>query len=154
MAGTKQQKQRKQEKLVIGGALFIIALSIITTLWVSGVLFSSGDKGPAYKNVTFTDALITCENETRASYGSKLMRLVPDDHSSRYDSSSNQFKIFFKAAMTSSKSESGIGEFYINCYVNAERGRIADYDVYEQKDSPTEAIRKDEGGLFGWPINK
>lgn len=151
MAPRKNPIQLRQERLVIAGALFIIAVSVFSTLWFSGILFRGAGSSGNYQNITFTDALITCEAESREQYGDKLLRIVNDDHSSRYDGKSNQYKIFFKATMASQKSESGISEFFINCYVNADRGRIADYDVYENKEQRTEAIRKDEGGMFGWP---
>lgn len=150
----KNKRQKKQEVLVIVGALGVIVASVVTTLFLSGFLmdqFSSEDGG--YKNVTFTDALLTCDQYTRQSFSGKLTRLNVDDHSSRFDPSSNQYKIFYMAEAKSSDSETGMGEFYVNCFVNAERGKVAYYESLEKKDAKTEAIRKQRGGLFGWPID-
>lgn len=149
----KKSKWGRQEIAVIVAAVVIVVLSVFVTLWVSGVFSASSAQQRGYKNITFTDALLTCEKQVRSTYSGKLLRLVTDDHSNRFDKSSNHYKIFFDAAISSNKSESGIGEFYINCEVSAHRGQVSDFAAYEQKESPTEAIRKDEGGLFGWPIN-
>lgn len=150
MANSRVQK-RKQERLVIWGGVLIIVTSVVMTLWVSGALFKFDSSG-GYKNVTFTDALLACQKQSRELYEGKLQRLVTDDHSSRYDNASNRYKIFFDATMSSQKSASGSKEFYINCFVNADGGRISGYDTYEQKENTTEAIRQDKGGLFGWPL--
>ncbi len=151
---SKSNQQRRQELIVIWGALVIIAVSVLMTLWFSGVLFGGNGESSGYQNVTFTDAQLICENASREQYSGKLQRLNADDHSSRFDSRTNQYKIFFNATIASPQSETGSSEFFISCYVSAERGRIADYDASEKKEQRAEAIRKDEGGMFGWPINK
>lgn len=147
---SQHSQRRRQERLVVFIGVAIIATSIITTLWYSGVLWHGNDQ-PGYKNVTFTDALLQCEKEIKTSYGKQLRSLTFDNHSSRFDVSSYQYKVFFKAQMGSATSAAGASDFYLNCFVSAERGKIASLDAYEKKESQTEAIRKDEGGIFGWP---
>ena len=137
---------------MILSAVGVVVLSVVTTLLFSDVLLDTlsggGDQG--YRNTTFTDAVIACRGQSQDAYGNQLQHLTLDDHSSRMDNSANQYKIFFKAMMT--KRQDDGGEFYINCYVSADSGRIAYFEGMEQKSTPTEAIRRNDGGLFGWPI--
>lgn len=149
---TKSTQQKRQERLVVIGAVGVVALSVVTTLLFSDVLLNklAGNGDGGYKNTTFTDAVISCRAHSQKAYGRQLEQLTLDDHSSRMDDAANQFKIFFKAMMVKRSDDSG--EFYINCYVSAESGRITYYEGMEQKSSPTEAIRRNDGGLFGWPI--
>lgn len=148
----KQQhtQRRRQERLVVLIGAGIIATSIVTTLWFSGVLWGRGDS-TGYINTTFTDAQLQCEAEIKQSYGQQLRSLTFDSHSSRFDQSSHQYKIFFKAQMAGSNSTVAASSFYLSCFVSAERGKITALEAFEKKESQTEAIRKEEGGIFGWP---
>lgn len=145
-------QRKRQERLILALGAGIIAASVVTTVWISGVLGGRGSTS-GYQNVTFTDAVLNCESQVRQTYRSQLQNLTLDDHSSRFDQPSYQYKIFFKAQM-SSKAGTTASDFYLNCYVSADRGNIATLDAYEQKEAQTEAIRKDQGGLFGWPMGK
>lgn len=146
-------QQKRQERLIIAIGVGIIAASIVTTLWFSGV-FGSSKPAPQYQNITFTDAVVKCETHIRGTYEGRLRVLMLDDHSSRFEQKSYLYRLFFKAEMTNGKSESSVGDFFINCYVDADKGRIATFETYEQQESQTEAIRRDDGGLFGWPLKK
>ena len=147
-------KLSKQERYVIFGAVGVIAASIFTTLVVSGVIFNvgGGDEG-GYQNVTFTDAVISCQDQTRNSFGNKLTNMVLDDHSSRFDQRSNMYKIFFQVEVTRSKEQENNG-FYVNCFVSASRGLITEFESLEQKVTQTETIRRERGGVFGWPMKE
>ncbi len=136
-------------------ALSIISLSVATTLFFSDFLLDKldGKDEGGYRNVTFTDAVLKCQTEARNNTKVKLQQITLDDHSSRLDENTNQFKIFLKATRAGADASEAQGTFYINCFVNGFNGRIAYYEGMEQKASRTEAIRKDEGGLFGWPLN-
>ena len=148
-------KKRSQERLVIASAIIVVLASILTTLYVSGFFSSLEPQDEqSYQNITFTDAVIICREQTRDAFKSSLRNQTLDDHSSRFDQTSNTYMIFFKAQMASKKNEFGFGDFFINCYVSRSRGRIASFDVYEDKESSTEAIRRNSGGLFGWPLKK
>lgn len=155
----KAEPKKKQERLVVIAAFGIVAVSIITTLYITGVSSSLGGReSSGYNNVTFTDAVITCEEQTRQAYKGELQSLVLDDHSSRFEQRSNTYKIFFNASMggksSRNRGEAGPSVFFINCYVNGSQGRISSYEAYEDKEMTTKAIRKDDGGLFGWPLKK
>lgn len=151
----KSQVQKKQERMVLLVAVGIIGLSVATTLYFSDFLLSKfgadGDGG--YRNVTFTDALVKCQKKTRETYDGELSNITFDDHSSRFDQSANQYKIFFKADMIEHDDDSD-GGFYINCFVSARTGRIGDFEGMEQKANRAEPLRRNDGGLFGWPIKK
>lgn len=148
----KSALQKRQERYVIMAAVGVVVLSVATTLLFSDVLLQtlSGEGGQGYRNTTFTDAVIACRGQSQSTYANQLQHLTLDDHSSRMDNAANQYKIFFKANIAKRNAQGG--EFYINCYVNAESGRIAYFEGMEQKSAPTEAIRRNDGGLFGWPI--
>ena len=151
---TRSKKQQKRQELtVILIGIAIIGASVFTTLWFSGVLRGSEGRG-GYQHVSFTDAALQCESQVRKMYEGRLLVLSLDDHSSRFDESYDLFRIFLKAQIKSARSESGVSDFLINCYVNAEHGKIATLDAYEQKESQTEAIRQDDGGIFGWPTKQ
>lgn len=138
--------------MIVGGVA-IIALSIAATLWFSGAMQQGASLEQGYENVTFTDAQMTCNETVRNQYGASLLRLEPDNHSSRYEHSAHQYKIFYKAIVSSGKGASNPAEFYVSCLVNASRGGIDEFDAAEQKEISSGAQRKSEGGVFGWPIN-
>ena len=137
---------------MILAALGVIVVSVATTLLFSDVLFArlGGQSNSGYNQVTFTDAVVQCQQMVRAEFKTKLSHVVLDDHSSRFDQASNQYRIFFNAQQTKPKSEEDAG-YYVSCMVNASTGRITEMEGAETKDSPTEAVRKEDGGMFGWP---
>lgn len=143
-------RQRRQEWLVIAMGVGIIAASVATTLWLSGFFARGGEE--KYQNVTFTDAVVRCEARARDTFQGQLRLLTLDDHSSRFDQGAFAYKVFFNAQMADPKGEGAAAEYFINCFVSAEGGRIATFDLYQQKESQTEALRQDDGGLFGWPL--
>lgn len=147
--------RKNQEMFVIVAAIVIIAASVISTLWVAGLLFGDGDEeGKGYRNITFTDAVLSCQKQSRGAFGSKLIQLTLDDHSSRFDQPTNLYKIFYRAQLSDSENDSGQSDHYVNCFVNAEKGRVSYFESMEEKSLKTEAIRKDNGGIFGWPLKK
>lgn len=148
-----QHQQTQVRLLMSAAAAGIILISVALTLWLSGVFRPDSESNPGYQNITFTDATIACENKARAAHGATLQQLVMDGHSSRFDSRRERYKIFFTATMGSLKAENGVAEFYINCFVSTYRGRITSFEIYEKKEDSTDAIRKDKGGIFGWPMN-
>lgn len=128
----------------------IIASSVITTLYFTGFLWGR-DSEPGYQNITFTDAVLTCEQQTRSAFPRQLRTLTIDDHSSRFAAADNQYKIFLRAMLFQPASSAGTGELFVSCMVSADRGRVTAYEALEQQTSPTNVIRRDEGGIFGWP---
>lgn len=153
MIQQRKAEQKRQEWLVVIIGIGIILASIVTTLWFSGVI---GNKQPVarYQNVTFTDALVMCEKQVRGAYQGRLRVLTFDDHSSRFDPDYYLYRMFFNAVMSSDTNESGTGEFFINCYISADKGQVAKFEAYEKRESQTEAIRRDSGGMFGWPLKR
>jgi hypothetical protein len=151
MAKSKKNITGKQKTLVIILALAIVAASAATTLYFSDLLFggSGGDAGPGFKHVTFTDAYLECKNYTRERYASRMQRLIDDDHSSRYDHATNQFKIFFQLEMTKPSGARAALPYWVNCFVNASNGKISNFEVGEAKNDP--APRPGGSGAFGWP---
>lgn len=132
--------------------LVIIALSVISTLWLRGIFSSGDDEGRNYQNITLTDAVITCENEIRSVHKQRLRHLTLDNLSSRYDKAANLYRVFFVADLQFGK-EAGTpsSTFLIGCFVSAKRGKIKGLELFEKKESTTEPIQKRDGGIFGWP---
>ena len=145
---------KHQKALLLALALVIILTSVVSTLWWRGVLFSSlGSDAKGYQNITLTDAVITCENETRSIYKNRLRYLTLDNLSSRYENSSNLYKVYFAADVQSGKDPAApVSQFIISCLVGAKRGNIREFEAFEKKESRPEAVRKREGGVFGWPL--
>ncbi|WNO08782.1 hypothetical protein [Teredinibacter sp. KSP-S5-2] len=141
----------KQNLGVVIGGVAVVVLASFLTLYFSGVIFPDGfgGKKKGYQNVTFTDAVLTCEKETRDSYGNKIKLLTVDNHSSRYEQNAFLYKIFLKMNLRNKENKPAL--HYISCFVKSSNGRIAKYDVYEEKESKTEANRKGDSNAFGWP---
>lgn len=147
---SKTRQQKRQERVVILVAALIIASSVISTLYFTGFIW--GDRSePGYQNITFTDAVLTCEQQTRSAFPRQLRTLTVDDHSSRFATSSNEYKIFLRAVLLKPTSSGGTGEVFVSCMVSADQGRVTAYEALEQQTSPSNVIRRDEGGIFGWP---
>lgn len=136
---------------MIGGAILIIVLSVLSTLWINGFFLSAGHNNNAYRNITFTDAVINCQNETRSRHKNQLQNLTLDDLSSRFDQATNLYRVFFHAQVSNSSRDSAAKDIYISCLVSAGRGKITAYEAFEKKETPTEPIRQEDGRLFGWP---
>lgn len=132
--------------------LFIMLMSVITTLWVRGVFLPAGDDGQEHQNITLTDAVITCENAIRNNYKTRLRHLTLDNLSSRYDKSANLFRVFFVADMQAGKDPGALSKpFLVSCVVDARRGKIGGLELFEKKENAAEPIQKRDGGIFGWP---
>lgn len=153
MAESETPRIRWQEIVVLCGALGIIVVSVVTTLWFSGVFSPESSEEETYRNVTLTDAVLACEKKAYEAHGPMLRQLVLDNLSSRYDTRTGQYKIFHVATMASPKPGGAAMDFYVNCFVNTHRGSVTSFEIYEKRENPTEAIRKDGGGIFGWPNN-
>ena len=131
-------------------AMLVVTLCIAAGSWLYVSYFAASNRDKAYKNVTFTDALLECRQYTRERYGDSLQHLVMDDHSSRWEQSSGVYKIFFKATL-SRKGSAEPREFWVACDVSGERGKIRDYDESEQRGTKSGVQRRNDGGIFGWP---
>lgn len=137
-------------------AVLIVVLAIASWLYMSRIDMILGKAdGEGYRNVTFTDAMLTCQNFARERYGARIRQLTLDSHSSRWEQRTGQYKLFFRTTMTgrgsTSKGVSPTADFWINCDVNGRRGKVRDFDLIEDKTQKNEAQRKRDGGLFGWP---
>lgn len=147
---SKTVRQKRQERLVILAALGIIASSVISTLYFSGFIWGARSEAD-YQNITFTDAVLTCKQQTRSAFPRQLRTVTIDDHSSRFAPASHEYKIFLRAMLLQPGSTEGTGELFVSCTVSADRGRVTAYEALEQQKSPSNVIRRDEGGVFGWP---
>lgn len=145
---SKKTKLTRQEAWVIAGAIAVILTAVFSTWYFSGALLEAldGDSQESYKNVTFADAVLQCQQKAQAEFPKGLTQVTLDDHSSRFDSTGKRYRLFFTVAI-GGNSEAGL---YLRCTVNT-RGRILNFSVDSKQSEPTEAGRKDKGGVFGWP---
>jgi hypothetical protein len=142
--------RKKQNLIVIVIAVVIILSSIVTTVYVSEVMGERDSDNRGYQNVTFTDAVLACESDTKQEFGSSLSQLVIDRHSSRYDADAFVYKIFLEAYTPKGTNE--LSEFFVTCYVKSSNGRVSRFDVFENVESnDSEAVRKGGDKFIEWP---
>lgn len=145
---------KKQNALVVFVSLAAIVLSTVIIAYYTGSLdkLLNFNQGPQYKNVTFTDAVLTCRDYAKKQFSKKLSTLVVDNHSSRYEDKQFLYKIFLELDIKQEDSEPPV-LFYVNCFVKAGSGRIAEFESFE--DSETGEARAIDGtNMFGFPLRK
>ncbi len=144
---------RKQNTLVITFALVVVCSSVFLTLYATGVLFGSADTDEkGYQNVTFNDAVVTCSDNTRDTYGKKIRNLVVDNHSSRFDDRQYLYKIFLKMDLYNADGN-GAALHYINCFVRSGNGALRKYEVFREEESGS-SKPIDDTNRFGMPKSR
>ena len=103
----------------------------------------------SYKNVTFTDATLTCKEAAHNEFSESLQSVMVDNHSSRYEHNYFLYKIFLQADTTEKANETTL--YYINCYVKASNGNIETFDVFEDIDTAKSGLGTKPGNFFNWP---
>lgn len=143
-------KNQKQNTLVVLGAVGIVVVSALATVaFTTGLMGSMGRDDEGYKNITFTDATIACEEEVVDTFGKKLSQKVVDNHSSRFESQVGLYKIFLSAY---TKNKNQTVEYFVSCFVQARNGRISKFETFENKEAPKgEAIKKHSDKFIEWP---
>lgn len=142
---------RKQQLLVAGIAALVLVCASIGSTWLikTGRVGGNG-KQTGYQNVTFTDAVLTCEAIVKERYGERILTLEVDNHSSRFDNKVFLYKIFLKSNMVSKNNKHG-NMHYVNCFVQASDGGIDKLEVLEETEVETEAVTGKDTNAFGWP---
>jgi len=141
----------KQKLIVVLGAIGVLLVSVVmTAMLIDGGLLWQKEESGGYKNVTFTDAVLTCQDTTNSKFSDKIRSLVVDNHSSRYESKLFIYKIFLKVYMESDDSGE-VNLHYINCFVKSSSGRVKKYEVFEDKEEETTPVTEKETNAFGWP---
>lgn len=140
-----------QNITVIAGAVGIIALAVCSTLYFTGQLdIGKGAGEEGYRNVTFTDAVLACQEEVRDEFDNKLQHMLVDSHSSRFDNADSFYKIFLTVEAKGKSSTAN--QFFINCYVVSSNGRIKEFEIFEQKEvKKSQAIKRDDDKIFQFP---
>ena len=140
--------------VVVIVAISILVALVFFTLVASGVISFSGDKRSkaGYNNTTFTDAVVTCDEEVRSTYGKRIQTLVVDNHSSRFEQASNQFKIFLQMTLYEGK-QGEIKSMFVNCFVGATRGSIRNIVYLDGETAPASNSKSSDDGtnFFGIP---
>lgn len=147
---------RGQNIFMLVVATVVVTFSVALTLYMSGSLASFGggrEESSQYRTVTLTDALVECERHARKELGKRLKSLSVDTHSSRFDTMDHRYKVFFIAELYDNNSRKGVAKsFHVNCFSSGERATVAQFKVVEDRDYKPEAIQRQEGGVFGWPL--
>lgn len=137
-------------------ALSVIALSVVATLGFSGNLdlssFGIGGSGEnTYRNITFTDAQLACEEEARKDFGNRLKLITLDTASSRFDASSNRYRMYFKLSMLPrlGANRDIPVNFFLNCFVHGGRGKVTHFESVEDKEDSVRPIRENTRGPWG-----
>src|SRR5690554_6165992 len=125
-----------QAALLVIVSLLIIFGSVGSTLYFTGVSFGDfshqvGDVlGLEYKNVTLTDARLSCEKELRTRFEGRIQVMHVDTLSSRLDPAEDVFKVFMEADIYSDSSRQGAPrKMFMNCFVSAQRGHISSFEA-------------------------
>lgn len=141
--------EKKQNIAVILAATLIIVCSIIATLLASGIISIGEGEETRVRNVTFTDAVVTCRESAGQTYGENIKTLVTDNHSSRFDERSFQYKIFLQMDILDAKGDLSTLH-YVNCFVRASNGKIQKFETFEEKESK-QSSPLDDTNMFGIP---
>ncbi|MFT7559527.1 MAG: hypothetical protein ACI93R_001438 [Flavobacteriales bacterium] len=150
VAANKAKKAKIQDTLVVVLALAFVLVSIFMALYLSGALVDMGSSdSKGYKNVTFTDALLTCKAEAKDVFDEDLSQLVVDNHSSRYDDRVSLYKIFIEVDIRGKKK---MEHYFVNCYVRASNGRISEFESFEEREvKKGKAIQAESEKFIDWP---
>lgn len=140
----------KQNTYVVIAAVGIVLISaLVTAAFSSGLLEGRGGEDNKYRNITFTDATLRCEEEVDEKFRRYDSQRVLDNHSSRFENAVGLYKIFFNV-FTKRKNETA--EYYVSCFVRSRDGRIDKFEVSENKEAPKgEAIKKHSDKFIEWP---
>lgn len=141
---------KKLNMIVTFAALAVIVVSsMVTYLAVEFIEVDGSGGSDGYQNITFTDATLTCQSQTRDKYGKRIKTLAVDNHSSRYDERQFSYKIFFEMDL---KGDNGkLKAHYVNCFVRSDSGKINKFEVFEV-DGKTPSRVDDGTNMFGFPI--
>lgn len=142
---------RGQRIAVVLFAIVVVVVSVLVTLFFSDSSVNPWREGEiiGYRNTTFTDAVLSCESETKSIYGERIKHLVVDNHSSHYDDKHLLYKIYFTLDLKKDddiNTETSLN--YVNCYIKGQNGRLAKYDVFEHLEEVVKPITQSAPSLF------
>ncbi len=100
---------------------------------------SSGEGQGSYRNVTMTDAYVTCEQRLKSELGSNLSNYSPDNLSTRYSQKRGRFLIFFRAQLK--ESGAGLSDNYVTCEVSGS-GSIQQFHIALETEDGQRVNRK------------
>lgn len=145
------KSSKKQNTAVVLGAVGVVVVAVLITLYATGMLFQLGSGSESgYQNVTFTDAVMTCRGRIEDNYGDQIRSLVTDNHSSRYDQQASLYKIFLKLDLYK-KDRSQASEHYVNCFVRGSSGRVRKFEVLDAEEAKG-GSPSDGTNMFGIPV--
>ena len=144
-------KKRDSTLLQIIGLLLLLVtlviMSTVGTLIALGII-KTGDQPVSVNSIT--DAENVCDQRVRRDYQQQLNFMTVDDRSSRYDSASGRYKMFYELGVYQGNDhQSGVQTFYVSCYVSAKQGVVSRIDYLEQTEEKIKAIRRSHGNEFG-----
>lgn len=146
-----KQKQNFSTQLIWLVLVFVVLVSIsaLSTLVVTGNIELVPEKGEPVGYIG--DAENICDKTIREEHGNNINAFAVDDHSSRMDEGSGQYKLYYTLTLYEGSSQkSGVKDFFVNCFVSASRGVVSRVEYLEQKDFKPKVIRREHGNVFGF----
>ena len=145
---TKQQETSQLVGVLIV-LVILIAMAIFGVLVAVGVVRIIPPDAEPVGSMAAAESL--CDQRIRQDYGDTLSSVSVDGHSSRYDQMTGHYKMFYKMdVFRGNNQQSGVQDFYINCFVSAERGIVERIEYLDNKKALPKTIRRRSGNEIGF----
>lgn len=143
----------KQKWALIAFALLLVCLSVVSTLYATGVPLafwsSEQEEAPRFRQATMSDAQAACLERAQAEFGQRIRGLQVDTFSSRLDKVDQQYKIFMEAKIYQSSARLGVPrDTFINCFAAIDTAGIELFQ-YARDGEQFIAPGEENRGLFG-----
>jgi len=123
-----QKVTKKQNFLVLLSAVALVLCAIGGTVYVTELMQKSkAEAQQGYQNITFTDAVLSCEKQALGEFSSDLSQPVLDRHSSRSDNDALAYMTFLMPYTNARKTE--LTAFFITCYGKSRNGPVSKSNV-------------------------
>ncbi len=148
---------KRQAVGIVAIAIGVIGVAIVVTLLFRGDLDLSvvgldglgiGGSGE-YRNITMTDAQVSCRDLAKSKYGKRLKYISLDGHSSRFEKDDKRFKVYFTMGLYPRLTNGRADDFYLNCFVDGSRGNVTHFEAIENRSARSTA-EGEKSGLFGF----
>lgn len=126
--------------------LGLLSISVVSTLIAVGVIKL---EQPTQAMNSIVDAENMCNGLIRQDYQANLSSFHVDDFSSRFNADTGQYMMFYEVELKRDmNTPSGVNKYFLNCFVSA-KGRLAAFDIFEEKTFVPKAVRRTTGNAFG-----
>ncbi len=146
---SKKGPEPKQWLIVIGAAILIIVLSVISTVYLKeggDSVTSMGRQiastlGFNFYSPTMTDAHMACEKATKSNFGKRIRVFHVDMFSSHEDLAEGLYKMYVNVELYEFANRKGRAWSYLmGCQVSAASGRVAIFTLVRSESPKAPAI--------------